>query len=313
MAVDATRATIHANAATFAQLANPAVDFVHVGVQKAGSSWLHQALSRHPELFVGRGNDDKDTCFFSYHHDRGYEWYERHFGDGRGARLRGEVSTSYFPCRDAPARIARYNPDMKILVCLRNPVDRLISNHLHEIRLGHVSARNYALAEGIRNNPDYLEQSRYYTLLVRWLAHIPLERIHITVFERLFEEPAAHLAEIYRFLGVAVEPCSDFPEEKVNAQRVPISRTVDAITRRSSQLLKSMGMTSAVDTLKRAGLHRITAERNSRPDPEALIGDTLRRELHQHFREDIAALAAVTGIDLDIWSPDRHPLSENLG
>jgi hypothetical protein len=290
------------DAAPFQRAGVPVVDFVHVGVQKAASSWLFEAFARHPDLFAGRGGDDKDTCFFSYHYDRGYEWYERHFEAGRQARLRGEISTSYFPSRDAPARIARYNPDMKILVCLRNPVDRLISNHLHEIRLGHVSRCNYALADGIRNNPAYLEQSCYHTLLQRWLAHFPLERIHITVFEHLFDDPAGHLESIYRFLDVAIAPSGDFPDEKVNGQRVPVSRAVDLITRRSSRLLKSVGLRGAVDTLKRAGLHRAAAATNSRSNPEALIGDSLRRELQEHFRSENAALADLTGIDLRIWS-----------
>jgi hypothetical protein len=303
MVTSADRVATHPAAAAWTRPDAPVVDFIHVGVQKAGSSWLHQALSRHPDLFAASGNDDKDTCFFSYHYDRGYEWYERYFDAGRGARLRGEISTSYFPCRDAPARIARYNPDMKILVCLRNPVDRIISNHFHELRLGHISARNQSLADGLRNNPAYLEQSRYYTLMCRWLGSCSREQIHIIVFERLFEDPAQHLEDIYRFLGVDVAASGNFPNEKVNARRIPISRSMDTVTRRSAALLKALAPAAAVRALKRTGIHRAATSANSKSEPREQIDDDLRQELHRYFRAENAALAKLAGIDLDIWSP----------
>jgi len=297
------RVATHPAAAAWPRPDAPVVDFIHAGVQKAGSSWLHQALSRHPDLFAASSGHDKDTCFFSYHYDRGYEWYERYFEAGRSARLRGEISTSYFPCREAPARIARYNPRMKILICLRNPVDRVISNHFHELRLGHISPRNQRLEDGLRNNPAYLEQSRYYTHMCRWLRSFDREQIHVIIFERLFEDPARHLADIYRFLGVDIAPSRDFPDGKVNAGRIPISRSMDLVTRRSSTLLKALAPAAAVRALKRTGLHRAAAGANSRTAPREEIDHGLRQELHRCLRAEIAALAKLTGIDLDIWSP----------
>jgi hypothetical protein len=303
MAISADRVATHPAAAAWTRPGAPVVDFIHVGVQKAGSSWLHQALLRHPDLFAASGGEDKDTCFFSYHYDRGYEWYEQHFKEGSRARLRGEISTSYFPCRDAPTRVARYNPHMKILVCLRNPVDRVISNHLHELRLGHVSSRNRSLADGLRNNPAYLEQSRYYTLLCRWLRAFPREQIHIILFERLFADPARHLEDVYRFLGVQTEASRDFPDEKINPRRIPISRGMDVLTRRSTALLKAMAPAAAVRALKRTGIHRSAASVNHRAEPPEPIDDTLREELYRYFRAENAALAKLTGINVDIWSP----------
>jgi hypothetical protein len=280
----------------------PAVDFMYVGVQKAGSSWLYQALSRHPQLVLGRGGDDKDTCFFSYHYDRGYEWYERHFHRRGDGRLVGEISTSYFACADAPVRIARYNPAMKLVLCLRNPVDRVISNHLHEIRLGHISRRNYPLSEGISNNPAYLDQSRYCTLLNRWLQSFSLNDIHIILFEHLFEAPSRHLGALYRFLGVDAEPSGDFPEGKVNEGRIPISRTVEQISGQTSRLLRKLAPASALRAIKRTGLHHAAVSANSRSAPEQLMDDSLRRELEHLFRGEIEALEKLTGIDLSVWS-----------
>lgn len=278
----------------------PRVDFMFVGVQKAGSSWLHQALSLHPELILGRGEDDKDTCFFSYRYDRGYQWYEKHFATPQAAKLTGEVSTSYFPCRDAPERIARYNPNMKLLLCLRNPVDRLISHHFHEIRLGHIAPGS--LADGISNNPSYLDQSRYHTWLVRWLEHFPLSSFHIVIFEVLFADPGAHLERIHRFLGVA--PQRMFPREKINERRIPVSRTVDAVTRGSSAMLKSVGLGGAIAAVKRSGLQRMVSRTNARTDHESFVDDDLRDALYDHFLDENQKLATLVDIRLDLWR--RH-------
>jgi hypothetical protein len=279
----------------------PAVDFMYVGVQKAGSSWLFEALSRHPDLLLGRGGEDKDTCFFSYHYDRGYEWYERHFPGSGQSRLRGEISTSYFACGDAPERIARYNPRMKLVLCLRNPVDRVISNHLHEIRLGHVSQRNYRLADGIRNNPAYLEQSCYARLLQRWLIHFPRESIHTVLFEALFAEPRGHLAALYEFLGVSTAPSDDFPNDKVNESRVPRSGAVDTLTRNATAALRTLRLTSAVDGMKRLGVDRLVRRANAISHPERLADDDVRSELRRYFAAENRKLAELTGLDLELW------------
>lgn len=273
---------------------------MYVGVQKAGSSWLFQAFSRHPDLRLGRGGEDKDTCFFSYHYDRGYEWYERHFASQQTG-LRGEISTSYFACSDAPARIARYNPNMKLVLCLRNPVDRVVSNHLHEIRLGHVSQRNYRLADGIRNNPAYLEQSSYAHLLQRWLEHFPRERFHIVLFERLFSDPGNHLEALYDFLGVSTAPRDDFPGGKVNEARVPRSGAVDALTRKATGALRTMRLTSAIDGMKRLGIDRFVSQANAVSRPERLLDDEMRAELSRHFALENRKLAELTGLDLGVW------------
>src|SRR5690606_14960898 len=92
------------------------VDFLGIGVQKAGTTWLHRVLKAHPEIFMAEA-DDKDLRFFNAYYDRGYRWYERHFDSG-DARRRGEFSTSYFYSKDAPERVYRYNPNMQLVLSL---------------------------------------------------------------------------------------------------------------------------------------------------------------------------------------------------
>ena len=130
----------------------PLVSFIGIGAQKCGTTWIHRNLALHPQLSVAHGQD-KDTRFFSCFYDRGYEWYEACFDTATADVHTGEVSTSYFHTADAPQRIKAYNPDAKLFVCLRNPVERVLSNHRHEARVGHISGANLALEAALENNP----------------------------------------------------------------------------------------------------------------------------------------------------------------
>src|SRR5690606_8739996 len=106
-AVSARRRRPHA-----VQERTPRVHFLGIGVQKAGTTWLHRVLASHPEVFMAEA-DDKDLRFFNAYYDRGYEWYEGHFKAAERIRC-GEFSTSYFYSMDAPKRVHRYNPNMRL-------------------------------------------------------------------------------------------------------------------------------------------------------------------------------------------------------
>ncbi|MEO0913269.1 MAG: sulfotransferase, partial [Pseudomonadota bacterium] len=112
---------------------------IGIGAQKCASSWAHTALGAHPDI---TGSDPKEIDYFSYYFDRGHAWYEAHFPEGTAHRF--EISPSYFHDPRAPERLAAYAPEAKILVLLRDPVERAFSNHLHEVAKGHIPAIPFA-------------------------------------------------------------------------------------------------------------------------------------------------------------------------
>ena len=282
--------------------ASPLGNFAFIGVQKAGSTWLYRKMETHPDIFLAEGAEDKDTQFFSYYYDRGHEWYERYFQGGLDAQVRGEVSTSYFPCSDAPRRLARYNPECRLIVCFRNPVDRMISNHNHEMRLGHISEKNYGLDAGIINNPAYIDQSRYFEHLTNWLKYFPLEHIHIIIFEEMFKRPQIHLQELFGFLGVSQAHVPTGLDEKVNKSRVPHSRTLDIILKKTSELVRSAGLGRGVDYLKKRGLKNLVSKVNTDTTLTVNVSPEYREELLAIFHEDNQKLSDLIGKDLSIWN-----------
>lgn len=276
----------------------PRVDFLGLGAQKAGTSWLHRMLDAHPQIFMARAAD-KDLRFFGAHYDYGYAWYERHFTADGGAVRRGEFSTSYFYSQEAPARVRRYNPQVRLVLSLRDPVDRLISHHRHEIRTGRLGA-DVPLATALADNPSYVEQSMYFTQLERWLEHFPLTSFHIVIFEELFGDPARALCDLYAFIGVSPSFVPESMQEKVNEGRIPRSRLVDTGMRLSTSTLRAVGAGFLVESLKKAGVDKRIRAGNSRS------GNALDAALVARLRETFAPendkLANVLGRDLSIWN-----------
>ena len=182
----------------FRAKAHPAlVGAIGIGAQKCASSWIHSIAGSHPEIRIGT---PKELDFFSYYFDRGYRWYESHFNQETAGALRFENSPSYFHDPRAPGRARAYNPDLKVVLLLRDPVQRAFSNHLHEIVKGHVGPVTFE--EGLANNPAYVEQGLYATHLSRWREAFGPDRILVLFAEEIAADPATAAHALFGFLGV---------------------------------------------------------------------------------------------------------------
>jgi len=173
--------------------------YVGIGAQKCASTWLHRVLAEHPEVSVPQV---KELDFFSYRYDHGYQWYERCFQNAKPSRARGEISPSYFAEAAVPERVAHYLPGAKILLSLRDPVERALSNHRHEVREGHLAGADLSFETGLANNPMYIEQGLYATHLKNWLRHFARADILVVLMEDIAADPRAVCRTVYQFLGV---------------------------------------------------------------------------------------------------------------
>ena len=168
-------------------------------------------LRAHPQAHVA---PEKELDFFSYYFDRGYRWYESLF-DGAAAAVRFENSPSYFHDPRAPERVHGYDPAMKIVLLLRDPVERAYSNHLHEVIKGHIPP-DLSFEDGLENNPSYLEQSRYGTHLGRWLQVFPRDQVLVLLAEHIGRDPAEAARQLYRFLGIDADFTTGLLSERRN-------------------------------------------------------------------------------------------------
>lgn len=279
--------------------------YVGIGAQKCASTWLHRILAEHPQVAVPA---EKEIDFFSYRYDHGFQWYERCFEDaGPGSLARGEISPSYFCDPSAPARLARYAPDVKILLSLRDPVQRALSNHRHEVREGHLAGRDLSFEAGLANNPMYVEQGRYATHLKRWLRHFPQEQILVVLMEDVEAEPAAVCRAVYGFLDVDDGYVPVGLRERYNRSFVSRSRWLTQVKDSVYTATRVPGLRWAWDAAAGLGLRSVyrglnkVASDDLIPAPRA---ETIS-QLRQRFEPELRELEVLLGRSLDGWRTDR--------
>lgn len=203
--------------------------FLIVGGQRCGTNSLYEYLVDHPA--VGRALPGQEVHYFDVGYDHGLDWYRGHFptrlwmrsAEARsGCRpLTGESSPYYMFHPLAPERILRTLPDVRLLVLLRNPVDRAHSHYHHERSRGHESlgfeealeresARLAGEAERIRLDPSYtsfnhqhfsyLARGAYADQLDVLYSMFPSDHILVVLSESLFSAPGNVRADVLEFL-----------------------------------------------------------------------------------------------------------------
>ncbi len=208
----------------------PIVDFLIAGVQKAGTTTLHKALKHHPELCLSSPKElhffDNDASFATDLPD--YSSYNAHFSHATARQQCGDATPAYIFHSQAAHRIKAYNPGMKWLVSLRNPIDRAFSHWNMERSRGkeNLTFRQAIFAEKDRARDalplqemrfSYIARGLYSQQLQRLFALFPRDQIFVFQFERLVNEHEALIAEIHQFLGVTVT----IPQSIVKMRALP--------------------------------------------------------------------------------------------
>ncbi len=194
-----------------------------IGTQKGGTTSLYAELCQHPLV---AGAFRKEPHFFDEHWHRGVDWYRANFARVAPGRVAGEASPYYLFDPVVPPRVQQVLPQAKLIVMLRNPVDRAWSHYHHERRRGHetLTFEEAIEAEPARlatndpyaiNHYSYLARGRYAEQLERWLRFFPRERLHIIRSEDYYADPAAVYAQTLRFLGLPA--FEEVKRQKLNA------------------------------------------------------------------------------------------------
>ena len=183
-------------------------DVIIVGVQSAGVRALSEYLSLHPVAVVKLDQ----THFFTDEekYSQGLEWYRSQMPWSDPGQLLVEKAPACFASSLAPARIRQMNPSVRLLIILRNPATRAVSDYTQTVAVRH--AQGLSPSENFNNlvintstgmvNPDspYVWLSTYHLHMALWLKIFPLSRIHIVDGDRLITEPVSELRKVERFL-----------------------------------------------------------------------------------------------------------------
>jgi len=275
-------------------------NFLYVGPDKAGSSWLHETLIRHPEVYL---TPAKDLYFFDRYYDRGADWYAAQFRDASDEPVVGEVCQDYLFHPEAAERIhTTLGPDLRIMVSLRDPVERAWSSYLYMRKHG-IGPQTFG--EALRTRPELLDHGRYATGLDRFLRLYPRDQVHVALFDDLSRDAQAFLDAVTDFLDVGRLPLTDKDREA----RLPAARARSVLlahaARRSADWVRAHDGARIVGRVKRsAWVHRALYQPIDRQvvRPDAADVQTVRAALDA----EIAALEQTLGIRLrETWGWQR--------
>ena len=191
-------------------------NFVYIGPSKAGSTWLHEVLIQHPQVYLSQA---KDLYFFDRYFDRGVDWYAGYFRDaGPQHKVVGEVCQEYLSSADAASRMRSVlGADVRLMVTLRDPVTRAFSAYLY-MRKHNVFEGTFR--EALETRPGMFHHNRYATLLERYLDHYDRSAIHCAVFDDLVQSPQRFVDDVLAWLAIDPMPL----DESMLAARLPASR-----------------------------------------------------------------------------------------
>ena len=195
-------------------------DFIIAGAMKCGTTSLHKILNYHPDIFI----PDREIHFFdiddmkqhpdffqNYGGDWFYpsfnknlpkylDWYANFFAAAEPGQLIGEDSTTYIASDKAAERIAKLNPDVKLIIMLRDPATRTYSHYWHIVRSGRAL---WSFEKMLQIMPDNLIQRSLYKKQINdFLNHFPRDNMHFVLLENFARNPLKEVEKVCRFIGV---------------------------------------------------------------------------------------------------------------
>ena len=295
-------------------------NFFIVGAQKAGTTSLCRYLQEHPQIYM---SSISEPGFFAFEGEKinfcgpgderilnrvvtDLEKYRQLFADVTHETAIGEGTTLYLQSSKAANRIAHYVPNAKIIVILRNPVDRAYSAFMHLKRdnLEQIKIEDFSKAlleeeKRINNNWGFLWRYKtmglYSQALQRYYDYFPSDRIKVYLYEDFNNQPHEILKDIYRFLNVDEQYLPDFLP-RYNVSGIPKSRILYNFMKNESKLRSAL-KPLIPNKLQKKVVNYIKLNNlvKSKLSPKT------KSEIIEIFRDDIVLLQNIIDKDLSSW------------
>ena len=297
-----------------------------VGAQKSGTTSLHNYLSQHPDVFM---SEMKELAYFSRENRPflvpnekdhiGYQWYSKRahidcdykyikeFNKCKNEKIIGESSAEYLYYSNTADDVYRFNPNMKIIIVLRNPVNRAFSAYSDlKLKLSDIGSFNEELTlENKRIHELYHYKwhfknvGMYYHQVKTYLEYFPEEQIKIILFENLISDSSLVMKDICNFLDVDNSFYEEYNFEKYNFSGTPKNRV----------LFNWMNQRNPIKTLFKEFIpynirRNIKRTVNNNNLNKEKMNAEICNELKIYFQNDIEQLENMINVDLSKWKGD---------
>lgn len=280
-------------------------NLICVGAQKAATTTIYRMLRQHSQIFVP---EKKELHFFDMdmYQKHGLDFYANFFVGGEQYPIRVEFTPAYLYYQEVAGRICKdVGRDTKILIMLRKPIDRAVSQYrmVHGKGFERLSLREAFEKEGERllegerakRRFSYFDRGLYYKQVKRYMERFPATKV--ILFEDLVEQPDNTMRDLYQFMGV------DY--EKIGLVRSNVSHQPKWIflNRMVNNTIKPL--IKKLPSRIRPRLRKMNRqiEENNRSEKKLNIGidDKFFRILYDYYIEDIEKLEKLIDRDLSAW------------
>ena len=263
-------------------------DFIVAGGMRCATGWIRQCLIEHPDIYMPR----REPHFFDRNYELGIERYPAFFSSYGGEKMIGEKTATYFHYRDTPSRMVEVNPDVKVIICLRDPIERMFS-HYSMFAESDPALKEAGFVKSMLPGSDFLNWSLYADQVENFKHIIPKDNLLFVIYEEKDADPLGFIQDMYAFLSV---------DSSFNSPSVELRTKLGQFEHNNwfwGRVSKIMLHPRAPSTF-RAIYH------DMRPSSVCSgIGDDEYELLSGHFIDEIPRLEALLGRGLDCWKTKR--------
>ena len=264
------------------------INFLVLGGQRCGSTWLYEALKEHPQIYLPSA---KQTHFFDESYHNGIEWYLRHFTNVQNHHIAiGEVSTGY--CMPAAIKNVHAEfPNIKLIMVMRHPTER--ANSYFRSRAPHNNWNT--LKQALEEDETIILRGQYADHLDSIQELYKQEQLLLLVYDDLQKDELAYIKRVYEFLGVDPQFSPSVIGTSVRAAMFP----------RTRRILKRLGLNFIVNSVNFSpvgdALRRIVRRRRTAKKITQNMPMDIRTQLINHFEPYNRRLEKILNRDLSSW------------
>ncbi len=286
-------------------------NFLIVGAEKSGTTWLYSRLRRHFDIYMpgvkelhyfNKNNSNLEQPANNFE-SQGLEWYASHFQDADTESAVGEATPMYLCDVEAPARIQSTLPNVKLIACLRNPVDRAYSHYWMARGKAHTSRSFEKVVD--QKESRFIERGCYGKQLDRYLDYFNREQLLILIHEEVFSSPSDALNQICSFLGVEDTYYQDqsWITEDVHSssteRSILLHRAIGTI---ATWMRGQEGLRQFLDLLKKSEIAHWIKQANKKPRDYPEMPANLRDRLVDYYRPTVKHVEQMLGRPISVWT-----------
>lgn len=269
-------------------------NFLGIGAQKSGTTWLYDILVKHPEVYMP--HDKKEIHFFDNNYSKGREWYLKFFENVSNEKAIGEITPKYIFDKKVPSLVKKeLGSNMKFIVILRNPVTRFISSYKYGRQRNNYKG---SIEEFYRTSEKAYIRGLYSKQLKNWFKYFDKSQFLVLIFEEEIKNPKRTLSKLSEFLEID----KSLFDESVLSKKSNASKSIRfgwlySRLDNFSKFLRKKGFDKIVNIVKESSILKIFESKKN----DVKISPEFKEKLYGDYKDEIKSLEKLLKKDLKIW------------